>query len=92
MLRPYIAFLRANSDMFAWTRSDMSGVPREVIEHHLALCPNARPLEQVLRNPNATDHVAGWGIELQPFELEFDTTRVIKGRALADFIGMDGHT
>ena len=44
------------------------------------------PLEQVLRNPNATDRVAGWGIELQPFELEFDTTRVIKGRALADFM------
>ena len=44
------------------------------------------PLEQILRNPNATDHVAGWNIELQPFNLRFDTTRVIKGRALADFV------
>ena len=44
------------------------------------------PLEQVLRNPNTTDRVASWGIELQPFELESDTTRVIKGRALADFM------
>ena len=44
------------------------------------------PLEQILRNPNATDRVAGWNIELQPFNLRFDTTRVIKGRALADFI------
>ena len=44
------------------------------------------PLEQILRNPNATDRVAGWHIELQPFNLRFDTTRVIKGRALADFV------
>ena len=44
------------------------------------------PLEQILRNPNATDFVAGWNIELQPFNLRFDTTRVIKGRALADFV------
>ena len=29
---------------------------------------------------------ASRGIELQPFELEFDTTRVIKGRTLADFM------
>ena len=43
------------------------------------------PLEQILRNPNATDRVAWWNIELQPFNLRFDTTRVIKGRALVDF-------
>ena len=39
-----------------------------------------------MRNPNATDRVAGWNIELQPFNLRFDTTRVIKGRALVDFV------
>ena len=44
------------------------------------------PLEQILCNPNATDRVAGWNIELEPFNLRFDTTRVIKGRALADFV------
>ena len=44
-----VAFLRAHSDMFAWTPSDMSGVPREVIEHHLAVCPNARPVKQKAR-------------------------------------------
>ena len=27
----------------------MSGVPREVIEHHLAVCPNARPVKQKAR-------------------------------------------
>jgi hypothetical protein len=32
------------------------------------------PLETVLCNPNATGRVAEWAIELQPFELTFDTT------------------
>jgi hypothetical protein len=40
-----ITFLWANSDMFAWTPSDMPGVPREVIEHHLAVCPQAHPMK-----------------------------------------------
>ena len=46
------------------------------------------PLEQILRNPNTIDRVVGWRIELQPFGLKFDTTRVIKGRALADFLAV----
>jgi hypothetical protein len=40
-----ITFLRANCDMFAWTSSDMPGVPREVIEHHLVVCPQAHPVK-----------------------------------------------
>jgi hypothetical protein len=32
-----IAFLLEKSDVFAWEPSDHSGVPREVIEHHLAV-------------------------------------------------------
>jgi RNase H-like domain found in reverse transcriptase/Reverse transcriptase-like len=59
---------------------------RHYFQGHPIKVVTSYPLEQVLRNPNATDRVAGWGIELQPFELEFDTTRVIKGRALADFM------
>ena len=35
--------------MFAWEPSDLSGVPREVIEHHLAVCPGARPVKQKVR-------------------------------------------
>jgi hypothetical protein len=35
--------------MFAWTLSDMSGVPREVIEHHLVVCPQAHPVKQKTR-------------------------------------------
>ena len=41
--------MRANVDVFAWQPSDISGVPREVIEHHLDVCPHARPVKQKVR-------------------------------------------
>ena len=44
-----VACLRANANMFAWTPSDMTGVPREVIEHHLDVCPTACPVKQKAR-------------------------------------------
>ena len=44
-----VAFLRANADVFAWQPSDMPGVPRKVIEHHLAVSPDARPIRQKVR-------------------------------------------
>ena len=59
---------------------------RHYFQGHPITVVTSFPLEQILRNPNATDHVAGWNIELRPFNLRFDTTRVIKGRALADFV------
>ena len=47
---------------------------------------SAYPLERVLRIPNSAGRVAEWNIELQAFQLEFSTSRVIKGAALADFM------
>jgi hypothetical protein len=44
-----------------------------------------RPLETILRNPNVTGRVAEWAVELQPFEVSFETTKVIKSKALAEF-------
>lgn len=44
-----VAFLWANVDVFAWQASDIPGVPRKVIEHHLAVCPHARPVKQKVR-------------------------------------------
>jgi hypothetical protein len=35
--------------MFAGTPSDMPGVPREVIEHQLAMCPQEHPVKQKIR-------------------------------------------
>ena len=40
----------------------------------------------MLQIPNAAGRVAEWNIELQAFQLEFSTTRVIKGAVLADFV------
>ena len=46
----------------------------------------AYPLERVLRSPNSAGRVTEWNIELQAFQLEFSTTRFIKGAALTDFM------
>ena len=33
-------------DVFAWEPSQMIGIPREVIEHHLRIYPDATPVRQ----------------------------------------------
>jgi hypothetical protein len=35
--------------MFAWTLLDMPDVPRDVIEHHFVVCPQAYPVKQKTR-------------------------------------------
>ena len=59
---------------------------RHYFQGHPIKVVSAYLLERVLRSPNAAGRVAEWNIELQAFELEFSTTRVIKGAALADFV------
>ena len=44
-----IDFLRTNADMFAWSPSDMPGIPREVAEHALDIRTGSRPVKQRLR-------------------------------------------
>jgi hypothetical protein len=44
-----IDFLRANADIFAWSPSDMLGIPREVAEHSLDILPYFRAMQQWLR-------------------------------------------
>jgi hypothetical protein len=44
-----VDFLRANADVFAWSPSDMPGVPRDVAEHSLDIQAGARPVKQPLR-------------------------------------------
>ena len=44
-----VRFLRANKEVFAWEPNQLVGVPRGVIEHHLRVCPNARPVKQKAR-------------------------------------------
>jgi hypothetical protein len=44
-----VDFLRANADIFAWSPSDMPGIPREVSEHSLDILPHSRAVQQRLR-------------------------------------------
>ena len=45
-----VDFLRANADVFAWSPSDMLGIPRDVAEHSLDIRAGARPVKQTLRH------------------------------------------
>jgi hypothetical protein len=44
-----VDFLRANADIFAWSPSDMPGIPREVVEHSLYMLPHSHAVQQRLR-------------------------------------------
>jgi hypothetical protein len=44
-----VDFLRANADIFAWSPSDMPGIPREVVKHSLEILPYSRTVQQRLR-------------------------------------------
>jgi hypothetical protein len=59
-----VDFLRANADIFAWSPSDMPGIPREVAEHSLDILPHSRTVQQRLRR---FDEERRWaiGAELQ---------------------------
>jgi hypothetical protein len=41
-----VTFLQDNVDVFAWQPLHMPGITREVIEHHLKINPDARPVQQ----------------------------------------------
>ncbi|XP_072083626.1 uncharacterized protein [Arachis hypogaea] len=45
-----IDVLKANTDLFAWTPTDMPGIDPNFICHKLAVNPNARPIRQKKRN------------------------------------------
>ena len=39
-----ISFLRANQDGFAWKHEDMPGLDRKIIQHHLNVNPQCKPI------------------------------------------------
>jgi hypothetical protein len=59
-----IDFLRANAYIFAWSPSDMPGIPREVAEHSLDILPHSRAVQQRLRCFDEEQHRA-IGVELR---------------------------
>ena len=44
------------------------------------------PLQRILQNPDATDRIVEWALELSSFDLKFESTSTIQSRALAEFI------
>ena len=44
------------------------------------------PLQQILRNPEATGRIVEWALELSSFALKFEITSTIQSRALVEFI------
>jgi hypothetical protein len=44
-----VDFLCANAEVFAWSPSNMPGIPRDVTEHSLGIRAGARPVKQPLR-------------------------------------------
>jgi hypothetical protein len=59
-----VDFLRANTDIFAWSPSDMPGIPREVAEHSIDILPHSRAVQQRLRHFDEERHRA-IGVELR---------------------------
>jgi hypothetical protein len=56
-----ITCLRNNQDVFAWSKGDLRGVPREVIEHALRLDPKIPPKRQKLRVISPQKELAAQG-------------------------------
>ena len=44
-----VKFLHTNKEVFAWEPDQLVGIPREVIEHHLKVCPSVRPVKHKAR-------------------------------------------
>jgi hypothetical protein len=53
-----VDFLRKNAEVFAWSPSDMPGIPRDVTEHSLDIRARARPVKQPLRRFDEEKHRA----------------------------------
>ena len=39
-----ISFLRSNLDVFTWSYEDMLGIPVNIIQHHLNVDPEKKPV------------------------------------------------
>jgi hypothetical protein len=59
-----LQFLRHNQDVFAWSKSDLTGVHRSIIEHALNTDPKVRPKLQQQR-PMSNDRVKSAEAEVQ---------------------------
>ena len=40
-----ISFLKDNLNMFVWSHKDMFGIPVDIIQHHLNVDPEKKPVQ-----------------------------------------------
>jgi hypothetical protein len=59
---------------------------RHYFQTHKISVVTSFPLRTMLHNPNATDNIAKWAVELDEFELDFIARHAIKSQVLADFM------
>jgi hypothetical protein len=59
-----VDFLRANVDIFVWSLSNITSIPREVAEHSVDILPHSRAVQQRMRS---FDEERRWaiGVELR---------------------------
>ena len=46
MKKEIISFLKDNLDVFTWSHEDMIGIPTNIIQHHLNVDPERKPVQQ----------------------------------------------
>jgi hypothetical protein len=51
-----ISLLCMNVEVFAWSPSDMPGIPREVVKHSLDIRANSRPVREHLHRFDEEKH------------------------------------
>ncbi|CAL8993406.1 unnamed protein product, partial [Prunus brigantina] len=54
----FITFLKANSEVFAWSYDDMSGISPDVISYKLSISPSFKPVRQKRRSYDAERYEA----------------------------------
>ena len=59
---------------------------RHYFQAHEIMVVTCFPLQRILRNPEATDIIVEWALELSSFGLKFESTSTIRSRALAEFV------
>jgi hypothetical protein len=99
-----VDFLRSNAEVFAWSPSDMPGIPRDVVEHSLDIQARARPVKQPLRRFDEEKRRAigeeihklmAAGFIKEVFHLEWLANRVLvkkkggKWRMCVDYTGLN---
>src|SRR3954471_3346259 len=59
---------------------------RHYFQAHEITVVTRLPLQRILHNPDATERIVEWALELSSFGLKFKSTSTVQSRVLAEFI------